>query len=74
MPEPMKSFWRVPIDGGEPRVVTLDQNMGLSIRVHPDGRRLGYSVQSERHQSELWVLENIFSLLTPPGAARSNIR
>jgi Tol biopolymer transport system component len=73
MPEPMKTFWRVPIDGGEPRVVTIDQNMGLSIRVHPDGRRLAYSVQAERRRSELWVLENILSLLTAP-TARPNAR
>jgi Tol biopolymer transport system component len=63
LPEPIETWWRVSIDTGERRTVTLDQNMGLSVRVHPDGRRLAYSVQSQRTQTELWVLENFLSAL-----------
>ena len=59
------AFWRVPIDGSPAHVVRFDHNMGLSARVHPDGRRLIYAVQPERIQTEVWVLENFFSALKP---------
>jgi Tol biopolymer transport system component len=61
LPEPAETFWRVFIDGSEPRTVRLDENMGLSARVHPDGRRVAYAVQSQVRKTELWVLENFLS-------------
>lgn len=62
-PEPLHQFWRVSIADGARHSVNLDTNMGLSVRVHPDGRRLVYSVEAERTQTEVWVLENVLSAL-----------
>jgi Tol biopolymer transport system component len=62
-PEPLHQFWRVSISDGARHSVNLDTNMGLSVRVHPDGRRLVYSVEAERTRTEIWVLENVLSAL-----------
>jgi Tol biopolymer transport system component len=63
-PEPLEEFWRVSVDGGNRHKVRLDQKMGLSVRVHPDGRRLAYSVEADQPRTELWVLENVLAPLT----------
>jgi Tol biopolymer transport system component len=62
-PEPLEEFWRVSIDDGSRHKVRLDQKMGLSVRVHPDGRRLAYAVQAEPAQTEIWMLENVLTAL-----------
>ena len=51
-------LWVVPADGGQARkteLVTHDAFVG-ELNVHPDGKRIGYSMKS--WQKEYWVLEN----------------
>jgi hypothetical protein len=65
LPEPIETYWRVSLDGTDRHTVRLDQNMGLGTSLHPDGRRIAYSVQSEAAKTEVWVLENFLSALKP---------
>jgi hypothetical protein len=51
-------LWVVPTDGGEarkPEFATHGAFIG-ELNVHPDGKRIAYSVKS--WQKEYWVLEN----------------
>jgi Tol biopolymer transport system component len=63
LPEPIETYFRVSIDGTGSHPVHLDQNMGLGVSLHPDGRRIAYSVESEQTKTEIWVLQNFFSAL-----------
>ena len=51
-------LWVVPAEGGEARkteLTTHDAFLG-ELNIHPDGKRIGYSVKS--WTTEYWVLEN----------------
>jgi Tol biopolymer transport system component len=61
-------LWFVPVDGGQPRKIDLPVTTRKSVgpgswtggmggfRLHPDGRRLAYTLNGRRR--EVWVLEN----------------
>lgn len=52
------SLWRVPVAGGEPQKLPVPvQGAFVSLRVHPDGRRILFT--SGERSSEIWVLENL---------------
>lgn len=52
------SLWRVPAAGGEPQKLGVPvQGPFVSLRVHPDGRRIIFT--SGERSSEIWVLENL---------------
>jgi Tol biopolymer transport system component len=51
------ALWVVPAEGGQPRQTDLIVKGSLSgLHVHPDGKRIAYSVSSTRR--EYWVMEN----------------
>jgi len=52
-----REIWRVPAQGGTPLKLDLSVPKLLSFALHPDNRRLAFSVLEES-KSELWVLEN----------------
>jgi Tol biopolymer transport system component len=59
-------LWRVSVDGGEPVSLGLTLPGASGLRMHPDGRRIGFSAGEV--DTEVWVME------TAPGvstAARS---
>lgn len=56
-------LWSVPARGGEPRKLGLAAAGLLSFDVHPDGKRLVYSVAGRSHH-EIWALDNIKSSAT----------
>jgi Tol biopolymer transport system component len=55
------TVFRVPVSGGEPQRLALTmEGRTVSLRVHPDGRRLAFT-SGERNRRELWVLENLLA-------------
>jgi Tol biopolymer transport system component len=50
-------IWRIPVQGGTPLKLELSIAGMESIALHPDNRRIAYSV-NEGTKTELWVLEN----------------
>lgn len=48
-------IWRVPVQGGEASPLGLSLVNITGVRVHPDGRRIGYTGGTT--QSELWVMD-----------------
>jgi len=54
-------LWRAAIETGELHKVDFDPDMGLWLRIHPDGRRIAYQVSWEDPSQEVWVLENFLS-------------
>jgi len=64
---PNSEVWRIPIGGDEPRKLDVKLNsfnINDRPRVHPDGRRIAYTV-AERvpRTNEVWVLENFLPAL-----------
>jgi hypothetical protein len=55
-----REIWRVPAQGGTPLKLDLSVPKLLSFALHPDNRRLAFSVLEES-KSELWVLENFLA-------------
>jgi hypothetical protein len=51
-------IWRIPLGGGEPQITPLPYRCD-SLRVHPDGRRLGLTLREI--SDEIWALENFLS-------------
>ncbi len=51
-------LWVVPAEGGEARKTELTSHDAFlgELNIHPDGKRIGYSVKSWK--TEYWVLEN----------------
>lgn len=49
-------LWSVPVSGGEPQLTGLSMKSLRGLRVHPDGRRLGFT--GGELSQEIWVLEN----------------
>jgi hypothetical protein len=63
--------WRIPVTGEEP--VRVDWTLGhdnREFRVHPDGRRLVYVVNSSSSQTEVRVHENLLTAAGPAAAGR----
>jgi hypothetical protein len=66
--KPRSEVWRIPIGGDEPRKLDDTSTLNLSIlnlmfarssSVHPDGRRIAYTVYEQvPRRNEAWVLEN----------------
>jgi len=56
--------WRVPLDGGVP--IKLDLAGVSGFQLHPDGRRIAYSVAEKGppRKQEVWVLENFLPTTT----------
>jgi Tol biopolymer transport system component len=50
-----RSLWSVPLDGGEPVALGLAEPSMAGLRVHPDGRRLGFT--AGEGSPEVWVLD-----------------
>ena len=54
-------LWRLPVAGGEPQPLGLAMNNLRGLSLHPDGRRLAFTVVGERGPTRaVWVLENLF--------------
>ncbi|MFC1639669.1 hypothetical protein ACFL3B_02780, partial [Gemmatimonadota bacterium] len=57
-------FWRVPVEGGEPREIDLGVAPGdaaflhgvVNLRLHPSGRRVAFTSRST--EGEVWVMED----------------
>jgi Tol biopolymer transport system component len=57
-----REVWRLPVVGGEPvRVLWTLGHDNREFRVHPDGRRLVYVVNSSSNPTEVRVLTNLLS-------------
>jgi Tol biopolymer transport system component len=53
-------LWWVPITAGAPPRRIVEDWRGISMRMHPDGRRVVFQIrQQSAKPSELWVLENL---------------
>ncbi len=50
-------LWRVSAAGGEPRKLDLAIEDMHDLRIHPDGRRIAYTV-GKSYMPEIWVMEN----------------
>lgn len=64
-------YWRVPVDGSQPRKMTWALNLSPSnrwISVHPDGKRVAYTSGAQRF--EVWVMENFLPAARTPSSAR----
>lgn len=65
-PDPAKQTWelmRIAAGGGEPLRLQLDEEDARShISIHPDGKRIAFSVNST--SQEVWVLENFLPAST----------
>jgi Tol biopolymer transport system component len=57
-------LWRVPLDGGAPASLGLTRPGVSGLRMHPDGRRIGFS--AGEIDVEVWVME---TAAAQPGAA-----
>ena len=53
------SWWRIPMEGGEPRKLGLESDVRMSLSVHPGGRHIVFSSPgSTGENSGNWVMEN----------------
>ncbi len=53
-------LWSVPIDGGEPQPSGLAFKGQNHVSVHPDGRRVAFSMETGPVE-EVWVIKNLLS-------------
>jgi Tol biopolymer transport system component len=61
-PKDQKSeLWRIAIDGGKPQKLDLVVEGLRSLRMHPDGQRMVFSVG--KFSQEVWVIENFLPAL-----------
>jgi Tol biopolymer transport system component len=49
--------WILPINGGPPRELDLDENFATQLQVHPDGKRIAFWSNNQTGE-QIWVLEN----------------
>ena len=49
-------MWRVPAEGGEPERLGLTVDQLMWLRLHPDGRHVGFGTWQTK--LEVWVMEN----------------
>ena len=62
------ALWRVPVTGGQPDKTGMSMGGWVRIiRLHPDGRRLAFSLRHGGGSREVWALENF---LPQAGAGR----
>jgi len=54
--DPKTELWLVPVQGGEPRKLDLGGPGMRELCIHPDGRRIAFTIGGDR--SEVWVMEN----------------
>jgi Tol biopolymer transport system component len=53
------SWWRIPMEGGEPQKLGLESDSSIYVSVHPDGRHIVFSSPgSTGENSGNWVMEN----------------
>jgi len=52
--------WIVPIDGGGPRRIELNDRFARLVRVHPDGKQIAFWIPNETPE-QVWVVENVWS-------------
>ena len=52
----LQSWWRLPLEGGEPEPMGLKTGRSPNHSVHPDGGKILYAETNVR--SEIWALEN----------------
>lgn len=53
------SWWRIPMEGGEPRKLGLESDSAISASFHPDGRHIVFSSPGAKSEnSGNWVMEN----------------
>lgn len=56
-------MWAIPVDGGMPTRLDFPAEV-TEVRVHPDGRQVGYSIT--HMNSEVWTLDNLGAVATSP--------
>jgi len=63
-PDYLRKVWRIPAAGGQPQLVhlPLTANELLSMRFHPDGKRIAFTVFGTQ-ESEVWVMEKFLPTL-----------
>jgi Tol biopolymer transport system component len=61
-------MWRVPVGGGEPASLGLTRPGASGVRMHPDGRRIGFS--AGEIDTEVWVMGT--APAQPGAATRAN--
>ena len=53
--QPLEELWRIPVKGGKPQKL-LEMEDIKSISIHPDGRRIAFTVR--KWTDQVWALEN----------------
>lgn len=62
-----KGYFRVPVEGGEPRPIGISPSQDDQVRfprtvgalrVHPNGRQLVFVAMGEGSGAEIWALDN----------------
>jgi Tol biopolymer transport system component len=57
----VESLWNISLKGGKPQQVEMDMASIENIQIHPDGQQIAF--ESGRGGQEIWVIENILSVL-----------
>ena len=60
----MRELWRISIESGKPKKLELAMPRLMHLRVHPDGRRIAFTAQTQPEKSEVWMMENFLPELT----------
>lgn len=53
----LSEIWQVPLDGGTPKKIGINEMSLRSVTAHPDGKRIAF-VASTEGEVAAWIMEN----------------